>query len=330
MALNMRKPTNFNTKRIVNIFLLLLLIPNIFLSQQQFIKYYTNVNLAEHYFLNKQYDKSDSCYKIALTLDSIQGFNQDYLYAASNSKKIKTYLSLQNKAILDSIFFKDKILKKEMSIAHKKYKKILNKDVVSKIRRIVIRGQVARVGPVDILPWKIQRAIMIKVDKRNFKEFLLICKQYGWPGYNLIGEFRPWGKHSIKDADLIIRHLSKEELKEVEPYALEAIKKVNEYPVAWAEAIDYMHLRYPFYEDSVKWMYAQKYGTMFSLGRVFSKDTAIARKLVIWPFGKLENVNKVREELFLQPIEDYCKLWNNLLLPKEEKVIFFKNKRRKD
>lgn len=318
-------------------------------SQVQFIQYYSNINLAQHYFIYKQYSKADSCYKIAFALDSIHGFNQDYLCAASNSlylkdivltkvylygyakrggnyKKIKTRRVI-GKTTLDSIFFKDKVLRKRMSVAFKEYKKTLDKKVISKIRRIVIRDQMARVGPVNILPWKIQRKVMIKVDKKSIKGLLLICKQYGWPGYNLIGEFRPWGKSSIRGADLIIRHFSIEELKELEPYVLESIKQVNEYPLAWAKAIDYCYLRLPLCkEDSIKFVFTQKYGTMFSRGAMFSEDTAVANKMVIIPFGKIEEVNEVRKELFLEPMEDYCK-WYNVILPKEEKGIQYKNKK---
>jgi hypothetical protein len=318
-------------------------------SQSQFIQYYSNINLAQHYIIYKQYFKADSCFKIAFALDSIRGFNQDYLSATSNSlylkdtaltkfylygyakrggnyKKIKTRRVIR-KATLDSIFFKDKALRKRMSVAFKEYKKTLNKEVVSKIRHIVIRDQMARVGPINILPWKIQRKIMIKVDKRSIKELLLICKQYGWPGYNLIGEFRPWGKSSIRGADLIIRHFSIEELKKLEPYVFGAIKQVNEYPIAWAKAIDYCYLKLPLCkEDSIKFVFTQKYGTMFSRGAMFSEDTAIANKMVIIPFGKIEEVNTDRKELFLEPIEDYCK-WYNVLLPKEEKAIKYKNKK---
>ncbi len=330
------------------IFLFLILCRTSF-SQAQFIQYYSNINLAQHYFIDKQYFKADSCYKVAFALDSIRGFNQDYLCAASNSlyikdaaltkvylygyakrggnyKKIKTR-RVKGKTTLDSIFFKDKVLRKRMSVAFKEYKKTLNKKVISKIRHIVIRDQMARVGPVNLLPWKIQRKIMIKVDKRSIKELLLICEQYGWPGYNLIGEFRPWGKSSINGADLIIRHFPMEELKELETYVFEAIKQVNEYPLAWAKAVDYCYLGFPFCkEDSIKFVFAQKYGTLLSHGSMFSEDTAIANKILIIPFGKIEEVNKVRKELFLEPIEDYCK-WYNAILPKEEKGIQYKNKK---
>jgi len=311
------------------------------ISQVQFIQYYTNTNLAQHYFIYEQYHQVDSCYKIAFRLDSVRGFNQDYLMAAANALQVKdtaltkTYLyacamlggnyktfkhsnTQDGDAVFNFVTHKqNKALRKKLNATLKQYKKSLNKEVCRKIHHLYVRDQAARMGPVNILPSRMQDSIMERRDRKSAKELILICKQYGWPGYNLIGERKPNGKFSIRDADLLLRHYTMEELKELEPFVTKEIKKVNEYPYVWASAIDYCSIKTPLYMDSVKFEYKQKYGTLIMYGYMFSKDTTIAKKVFIIPFGKIEELTKARNELFLEPIEDFCKI-RKTLLPKEE------------
>src|SRR6201993_2164413 len=310
-------------------------------SQVQFMQYYADINLAQHHFIYEQYQKADSCFKIAFTVDSVRGFNQDYLTAAANSLKLndtvlaKTYLYAcairggdyktfknSNTFGADGVFNfvtlkQNKALRKKLNSTLKQCKKSLNKEVCRKIHRLYVRDQTARVGPVNILPSKIQDNIIERRDRKNIKELLLICKQYGWPGYNLIGERKPNGKYSIRDADLMIRHYTIEELKELEPFVMKEIKKVNEYPYVWASAMDYYFTKTPLYMDSIKFEFKQKYGTQYSFGSMFSKDETTANKPMIVPFGKIEELTKARNELFLEPIEDFCKI-RKAALPKEE------------
>jgi hypothetical protein len=321
-------------------------------SQVQFIQYYADINLAQHYFIYEQYHKADSCFKMAFSLDSVRGFNQDYLLAAANELKLrdtalaKTYLyacairggkykTFKNSntfgadGVFNFIMFKqNKALRKKLNRTFKQYKKSLNKKVCRKIHRLYVRDQTSRVGPVNILPSKMQDNIIERRDRKNIKALLLICKQYGWPGYNLIGERKPNGKYSIRDADLMIRHYEMDKLKELEPFIMKEIKKVNEYPYVWASAMDYCFIKTPLYMDSVKFEFKQKYGTLYSFGSMFSRDTTIANKNMIIPFGKMEELIKARNELFLEPIDDFCKI-RKAALPKEEiGTMYRKHKKR--
>ncbi len=55
---------------------------NIAFSQ---VEYYEYINNAEKFLLNKNFKKTDSCYKLAFSLDSLKGFSYDYLIASSNA-----------------------------------------------------------------------------------------------------------------------------------------------------------------------------------------------------------------------------------------------------
>lgn len=323
------------------------------LCQPQYIQYYANINLAQHHFIYEQYNKADSCFKIAFGLDSVRGFNQDYLMAAANSLKLndtalaKTYLyasaqrggkyktfkhsnTFGTGEIFNFITLKqNKVLRKKLNANLNEYKKTLNKKVRRKVQHIYFRDQfIVRMGPVNMLPWKMQGRIQNRTDRKDAKALILICKQYGWPGYNLIGERKPNGKYSIRDADLLIRHFTMEELKKLEPFVMKEIKKVNEYPYVWASAIDYCLIKIPLYMDSVKIDFKQKYGTLTAWGYGISKDTTIRNKVFIIPYGKIEELNKARSELFLEPIEDFCKIYK-AALPKEEiATIYRKPKKR--
>ncbi|HEX7414247.1 MAG TPA: hypothetical protein VF411_09395 [Bacteroidia bacterium] len=247
-----------------------------------------------------------------------------YLYACAkrggNYKTFKHSNTIGADVVFNFITLKEnKALIKKLNITLKEYKKTLDKEALKKVRRIYFRDQfVARLGPINMLPSKMQGNIQQRIDRKDAKELVLICKQYGWPGYNLVGENKPYGKYSIRDADLLIRHFTMEELNELEPFAIKEIKKVNEYPYVWASAIDYCLIKTPFYTDSIKFEFKQKYGTLTAFGSVFSIDETIANKLFIIPFGKIEVLNKARNELFLEPIDDFSKI-RKAFLPKEEK-----------
>jgi hypothetical protein len=322
-----------------NLTFFLLLLQTTFCRTQTHI-YYSSINLAEHYFLAEQHFQADSCFQVAFNLDSVKSFNQDYLIAAANSLYLKDtlliksylyafakrggdykmlkntfksniFLSANSKEILDYINLKsNKDLKLKLKLYFEEYKKTLNKKLISQIQQMYRSDQ--RVRSLNFLPWKTQIKIMNKADRRNLEKLISICQQYGWPGFNLLGEFRSEGKYTYSGIDLIIRHFEKEELKVIEPYYLDAIKKVNAYPYVWASCMDYCAIKNPFYMDSTTIEFKQLYGTMSKNG-------------VLIPFGKMDSLNKSRSELFLGNIEDYLKIrgWS---LPKDETVVVIRKK----
>lgn len=322
--------------------LCLLLLCRILHSQNQAALYYSYINTAEHYYLYGKNLRADSCFKAAFDLDSVRGFNQDYLTAAVNALQIKDTCLFKNYLLhfskrggdykmlrgnfASNIFLKEnskqirlllnqdksKTLRNQLNLNLKDYKKILNKNAITEIRRLYRSDQRARSWFTSILPKRMRSGIMNTADKKNAKKLLSICEKYGWPGFNVIGEFRPNGKYSNEGIDVIIRHFSKEDLEKIEPFYIDAIKNVNAYPYAWASCMDYCFIKNPYYIDSTKVEFKQKYGTNSSNN-------------IIIPFGSLSEINKHRQELFLGDINDYCKI-RGWAMPKEEKVIITRNK----
>lgn len=287
--------------------------------------YHTNINLAEHYHLNQEYLKSDSCYKIAFTIDSINPFNQDLLTASINALlqndifNLKSYLltysiyggdykmlrrkfdsniilSKNAKSLLSFINKKgNRDLRREMKVNLLNYKSNLNKKLISKIKCMYNYDQCVRSWPANQFSTKTQMKLLDKADRRNANKLIEICEEYGWPGFNLLGEFRSNGKYSFEGVDLMVRHFNIQELKVIEPFYLAAIKNNNAYPFVWASCMDYYYIKNPFYSDSTKIEFKQKYGTM-------------ASNKVLIPFGEIDDLYKARQEFNLSNIEDYLKI----------------------
>ncbi|HPI09657.1 MAG TPA: hypothetical protein PLK63_01385 [Catalimonadaceae bacterium] len=300
----------------------------------QHVVYYTNFYLGQHHFMDSSYAKSDSCFRIAFALDSVQGFNQDYLMAAVNAHTLgdsrlagyylqrfsmrggtyrnvremmehHIYLQQKSDAFRKFIYLpQNKRLRKTMDSCFRVYKSNVNKPLIARINRIGIKDQRYRTGWRSIFVSGKRRWRKIRVlDLENRKEFLEICAEYGWPGFHLLGEFRETGRNAgTGQVEVLIRHADGETLKKLEPYALDAIRKLDLYPEDWASAIDYCRIREPFNSDSTYWEHCQKYG-WFGGNNWFGAEPG-----AIYPFGKAE-VNKAdRTALFLCPIEDYAKL----------------------
>ena len=312
-------------------------------SQAQFLTYYQSINAAESNIIKQQHRQADSCFATAFNLDSVKGFNQDYLTASINAYLLKdtalltkyllafaarggNYTMLKNsipanallelyaKPILGFINLpQNKLLKQQMQAALKAYKKTLNKKISHKINYIYYSDQfVARTFSLLLRP-KRGADLMEKTDRKNAHRLLVICQTYGWPGFNEVGEFKPYGKYGLSKFNILIRHFTQDELDKIEPYVIAAIKKVNACPDDWAAAIDYCAIKQPTYNDSLKaYEMQQIYGTQ---GNGMDKSGELI------PFGNIDDVNRARQSLFLINIQDYCELRNKKLPEKEFLLI---------
>jgi hypothetical protein len=148
---------------------------------------------------------------------------------------------------------------------------------------------------------------------------LKICNYYGyWVGFDLLGEYRLYGKYRLEKIDMIIRHFSQDNLKLFERYILGAIKNLQYYPYSWASCLDYAQIKKPVFNESLDaFLIFQRYGTMSS--NVEGINT-------IMPFGKRDELSINRKLFYLSDIEDYC-LIRNLKLPEKEFVIILKSKK---
>lgn len=293
--------------------------------------YYPNINLAEHFFINKKYYQADSCYKIAFSIDKKKGYNLDYLTAAINSFKISdtattnkylenfalkggNYLMLKKQFKSDLILEKNalslydyiidgknKELKKTLKKMYKNYENTINLALIKKIRKMYFQDQyIARGLLINIFNKKKRERIMYNIDRKNAKKIISTCKVYGWLGFDLLGEYRQYGKYRLEKIDVLLRHFSKEELDVLKPYILSSIKSLNYYPCIWAGCLDYSSIKEPIYNlETKEYEMKQIYGTL---------TENVNGKIIIIPFGEKKEMEKNRQSLYLGDIEDYCKI----------------------
>src|SRR6185312_5690565 len=223
--------------------------PSLF-SQPQFFTYYQSINAAEGNMIKQKHKAADSCFALAFNLDSLKGFNNDYLTASINAYLLKdtallikyiqgfavrggdynmlkriipsnALLELYAKPILNFINLpQNGLLKKQMQDSLNAYKKTLNKKLFHKINYIYFSDQfTARTLSLLLRP-KRSANLTENTDRKNARRLLALCQKYGWPGFNLVGEFKPKGKYSLSKVNVIIRHFTQEELDKIEPYVL--------------------------------------------------------------------------------------------------------------
>jgi len=334
--------------RIIIIIFILFLKTNIY-SQNGYITYYENINLAEHFIIQNKYFQSDSCYSIAFNSNPQKGYNQDYMIAAINSLKMNdstltnmyllkfakrggnykmlnhnfsSNIILENNAkdLLKYVLLKkNNKLRKELKESYKEYANNVNWKLVKKVRRISFSDQViARGFFTNLLSDKKQTKIENKIDSKNAKKILHLCKKYGWLGFNLIGEYRENEKNHLEKIDMLLRHFSQNDLKLLEPYILSSIKNLDYYPSTWAGCLDYCEIKNPVYNQGTNFFEMKQTYGMLSYTR---NDT-----ITLMPFGKKEDLKIKRKELFLSSIEDYCIIRKIIAMPVEEFIIIEKKK----
>lgn len=307
----------------------LLLLAGTCCAQNNYRNYYDYINLAEKKMLQSRFDAADSCFKAAFATSPKQGYNLDYLTAAFNAAKrndtlaIDTYLRgfaqrggnyhmLKNKvsqnrwmeehapAMLTYLSASHRAaLRKELDHAYRAYAVTVNPGLIKKIKRMYRNDQrYARGFLVGLLPAKKQDRIMEKTDHKHAQQLLAICKIYGWPGFDLLGEYREYGKYRLEKIDVLLRHFSHDDLELLKPYILNSIRGLNYYPSILAGCIDYNEVKQPVYnEKQGVYEIRQRYGTLSQTENGVS---------TLIPFGKPAELSVRRKELFLCDIEDYC------------------------
>lgn len=263
---------------------------------QNYLKYYEEINKAEIANLDKNFERSDSIYKIAFQLVE-KPFKEDYFLAAINSEKLndnqKTYSYLkkgiQNGLILKRIkkelssFKKSKewkILKKEYDVIRHKHLKTLNLELREEIMIMFEKDQKAR-KPVFGSSNK-----MKETDSYNYKRLLEIIKENGnkWPGFSLIGETTPTGKYKpYGNIAYMLLHFNKEQVKVLKPYMLEAVLNGEMYPYHFARIIDYKNI-----------LDCQIYGTY-----IYNK------KYDVGEICDCDKANEERKKIGFEPLKDF-------------------------
>jgi hypothetical protein len=325
----------------------LFLYANLSPAQTNYNTYYDHINLAEKFMLANQYYAADSCFRIAFTANPKAGYNLDYLTASFNAAKLNDSTAVDlyllgfakrggNYAMLKHSFNQNllleenskalllyimadrkKQLRTDMKKAYKRYAITVNPSLIKKVKRMYVSDQKrARGFFVGLLPAKKQTKIMNKADSKHARQLLEICKVYGWPGFDLLGEYREYGKFRLEKIDVLLRHFSSEDLERLKPYIISSIKSLNYYPSIWAGCLDYNELKNPVYNKQTdSYEMKQSYGT---LSQLENGQNALI------PYGKMNTLISYRKELFLADIEDYCKIRKITHMPTVECIIIKK------
>lgn len=306
--------------------------------------YYENVNLAEKMMLQNRWLAADSCYRLAFGACPKQGYNLDYLNAAFNAARQHDTVAVDrylvgfatrggNYRMLAHSFSQNRFLEENavamlqyieaerhnnlrqtLNKAYKHYAVTVNPALIKKINGMYANDQrVARGFFTGLLPSRTQARIMNKADSRHGRKLLAICQVYGWPGFDLLGEYREYGKYRLEKIDVLLRHVSQKDLELLTPYIIRSIKGLNYYPSILAGCLDYNDIKNPVY-NSKKGVYElkQRYGSLSQTENGVS---------TLMPFGTAAELARNRRELFLGDIEDYCNIRGISRMPSVECLI---------
>jgi hypothetical protein len=294
---------------------------------QDYYPYYQLINQAELANIDKNYQKSDSLFVQAFKMVN-RPFMADYYSATKNAILLKNYdkaFEYLNNAIDKGltlqqlknepnfkILFKDKrfeLLKKNYPKKRTMYLSKLNISLRDEVREMVRKDQKARA-------FLHSGNKMVKTDRQRFEQLKAIIKQYGWPGYSLIGEDgmakKFGGKYYINyDIEYLLRHFNEKEIDYLLPYLKEAIQKGEIYPHDVAGAIDYNGIKTQHYGTSkaklkkIKRFYLPKEAQSNKM--YLFDDSGNPKYLILPAIESIEIVNQNRLELGLEPIQDYFK-----------------------
>ncbi len=303
-------------RKIINILFLINTI-TCFSQTNDFFRYYSLINQAEIANIKKDFVKSDSLYYVAFTLVNNRGYAYDYFMATKNAIQNKSdYLKYIEQGFENGLLYKiikaDTIynyLKREKLIKKlkNKYKKIrskylstLNSTLRDEIAEMVKEDQKYRKGRYSVMGWQKQKTFLNKVDNRNYNKILYICKNYGFPGRNLVGD--DGNEIGFVDVPLLLRHMDSIQLISLKPYILESIKKGNFHPSHFAFAYDYVTMFKTTVDDlddegNNILIIQQKLGivTRFENGKKF-----------LFPVESIKKANELRAKIGLESLEDYA------------------------
>ncbi len=301
-----------------------------FAQQRDYFAYYQTINAAELSNLAQSYAQADSLYQISFK-SVPRPFNQDLFLAAVNAVALKDYakakdyleqgfsLGLQYKQVKQHQIhstlksnIKTGKLKKEFKLQNKIYQSKLDTRLVAVMKAMDERDQIPRQKKYDKMPWKEQQKHMKKADSINYTIVKSYLEEGLFFGVSTIGENNP-GKYAVADLSLLMRHMSIENINELKPYFLKAIKEGEMRPWYFASAYDHVNMYKTTIEDRDEngrpiLIIQQTYGTFY-----YTNDD---RKLELYAIEDLEKAKVLRAEIGLDSMEEYA-LKQGLKMPIE-------------
>ncbi|MEZ4923845.1 MAG: hypothetical protein R2780_11785 [Crocinitomicaceae bacterium] len=282
-----------------------------------FIEYHLKVNEAELAFHNSEFVTADSILKSVFD-EFGAGFPDDFLFAANNAIKLNnsqlalnyiiqgfkyglTIRNVRNNLIYKAL--KHEILTFRFLAKYRKYRKEyinqLNQDIRCQICDMVKEDQKYRSSRYDKKPWSEVQPLMKEVDSLNFIRMLEICRLYGFPGSNLVGDDGGFG---CVDVPILLRHMDSVRLKQLEPYIMTSIQNGFFEPFAYVSALDYTSMFKTTIESRDEYgnrilIIQQKYGTITGFDE---------NQLFIYPVENIEIIDSLRRFYGLESIEDYA------------------------
>lgn len=263
--------------------------------------YYNMINKAEISTYEKSYKIADSLYTKAFALVK-NPFRVDLEHAIANlsnltdfNQKIYNYAMMSVTAGKKPRQLKRYIVKsdrkefiKESSKVRALYLSSLDSELQISIRKMIKKDQKYRKWPFAMLSsYKTLR----RIDQDNYDKLLKIIKSKGWPGFSKIGEDKK-GKYDVTGSvALLLLHFSPEQNELLMPILLNQIRFLDMYPHSIARIKDY---------DQIKINKNPLYGTYTSNFKGSKYFYQVCNE-------DFKEINKRREKLFLETIEEYGK-----------------------
>jgi hypothetical protein len=284
------------------------------ISAQNYLNYYETINKAEIANLDKEFEKSDSLYKVAFGLMA-KPFKDDYLLASINSEILddnqNTYdylkggissgLTLKRIKKELSKFKKSdqwRLLKREYETIREVYLKSLNLTLRNELIEMVKNDQAVR-HPIFGSAKK-----MKKTDNDNHDRLLEIIKQNNgeWPGRFTIGDGNEDGKYAFGEITIMLHHFSKNQVNDLKPALTSAILRGDLSPHNVAYPLDY--------KNSKKIGERKRGNTIFSYSCNIIGSYRMSGKRQI-QICDCEKTEKERKEMGLEPLDDYFRKINS-------------------
>jgi hypothetical protein len=283
----------------------------------KYYNYYKSIELAENLVFENRFLEADSVYSFVFKhqQDSIRGHLVDAFNAFLNAKNnnLETARLFLEKSV--SLGLTKKLLKREkmLGLLNSEERKIIpnknnqtDKSTEKLINKMCRKDQRKRAFWTDWLSWKNQKKLMYKTDSLNSIKLIRMFKSEGYPGFSKMGETE-LNKYSANNLLVLLLHFGKEEITEILPILLEAVKNGEMYPHHLARIIDYLFMVNTIKDgDNCHLEIMQFYGVMIGNDEII-------------PYKSIENVNSLRENLCLGKIEVYAKK-RNVALPESSSL----------
>ena len=278
--------------------------------------YYKVINEAELSIVNGDYGRALIFYQHVLP-NSQKSFIKDFYNAAlcailiKNNKLALRYTKelLQKGLPIDSIetnkyfqpilaFAEWEKIKNQYSLIREKYDSHINKPLRDTLHMLFKRDQYFRRINGS---YKVYGDTIHKIDVENDRILKVIIKRYGYPNESLIGIDNDI--NLVKGFEFVIWHQTTlNHISDYQEILREAVKKGNVLPSRAAEIIE-NHIGQEIYYIHFFYRCACDNGCSDSL------TSAIKNKLFFSsiPLAKKNQFNKVRQEIYLESLDDYNK-----------------------